>query len=618
MFSKILIANRGEIAVRIIRACEELGVASVAVYSEIDRDAPHVKRAGEAYLLGPGPASESYLNVAKILDVIKRSGADAVHPGYGFLAENAAFAAVLEEHGITFIGPSASAIEAMGSKTRARELMAAAGVPIVPGTTEPVQTVEHAREIIAAQIGYPVAVKAAGGGGGKGFRVALSEDQLESAFEGAAREGEKFFSDPTVYLERYLADPRHVEVQILADKHGNVVHLGERDCSLQRRHQKLIEEAPAPAVSPELRARIGQIGVSAAAAVNYSGAGTIEGLLQDGEYFFLEMNTRVQVEHCVTEMVTGIDIVKEGIRVAAGEPLSIRQDDVVLRGHAIECRINAEDASRNFTPAPGAITNYREPSGPGVRVDSGVSAGSEVSPMYDPMIAKLIVWDSDREQATNRMVRALGEYEIGGLKTLLPFHDAILQTEQWARGETCRDLIEDREWLKTLRPALAPGTAASAAADENVKIEREYTVEVAGKRFDVRVIGEAGTGSGPVGAAGGGQRAAAAGGGPHRPARRMARNGSKANGHTSANGDSLTSPLQGTVFRVAVEPGAEVQQGSLICVIEAMKMENEITAHKSGVVTELAVAVGASVSTGDTLAVISGDGDSAETQSSAA
>ncbi len=314
MFSKVLIANRGEIALRVIRACEELGIATVAVYSEIDREAPHVKRADEAYLLGPGPASESYLNVEKILDAIKRSGAEAVHPGYGFLAENAGFAAELEKHGVTFIGPSASAIEAMGSKTRARELMAAAGVPIVPGTTSPVDTVDDARKIIAEQIGYPVAVKAAGGGGGKGFRVALSEDELEAAFEGAAREGEKFFSDATVYLERYLPDPRHVEVQILADKHGNVIHLGERDCSLQRRHQKLIEEAPAPAVEaiPGLRDMIGKIGTDAAAAVNYSGAGTIEGLLQDGEYFFLEMNTRVQVEHCVTEMVTGLTSSRRG------------------------------------------------------------------------------------------------------------------------------------------------------------------------------------------------------------------------------------------------------------------------------------------------------------------
>ncbi len=413
MFSKVLIANRGEIAVRIIRACEELGIATVAVYSELDRDAPHVQRAGEAFLLGPGPASESYLVIDKLLDAVERSGAEAVHPGYGFLAENAAFAAALTERGISFIGPPASAIEAMGSKTKARELMAQAGVPIVPGTTEPVETIEDARELIDETIGYPVAVKAAGGGGGKGFRVALSEDKLKDAFEGAAREGEKFFSDATVYLERYLPDPRHVEVQVLADTHGNVIHLGERDCSLQRRHQKLIEEAPAPAVDDALRAAIGKIATEAAAAVNYTGAGTIEGLLvadqgeDKAEYFFLEMNTRVQVEHCVTEMVTGIDIVKEGIRVAAGEPLSVSQDDVVLRGHAIECRINAEDASRNFAPAPGRIGAYREPAGPGVRVDSGVGPGSEISPMYDPMVAKLIVWDVDREQATRRMLRAL-------------------------------------------------------------------------------------------------------------------------------------------------------------------------------------------------------------------
>jgi acetyl-CoA/propionyl-CoA carboxylase, biotin carboxylase, biotin carboxyl carrier protein len=485
MFSKILIANRGEIALRVVRACEELGVASVAVYSELDRDAPHVKRADEAYLLGPGPASESYLSVEKLLDVIQRSGADAVHPGYGFLAENAGFAAALEKHGVTFIGPSASAIEAMGSKTRARELMAAAGVPIVPGTTEPVETVEDARRIIAESIGFPVAVKAAGGGGGKGFRVALSEDELEDAFEGAAREGEKFFADATVYLERYLPDPRHVEVQILADKHGSVIYLGERDCSLQRRHQKLIEEAPAPAVEaiPGLREKIGKIGVDAAAAVNYSGAGTIEGLLQDGEYFFLEMNTRVQVEHCVTEMVTGIDIVKEGIRVAAGQPLSYTQDDVVLRGHAIECRINAEDASKNFAPAPGRISSYREPTGPGVRVDSGVGPGAEVSPMYDPMVAKLIVWDADREQATNRMIRALREYEIGDLKTLLPFHEAILQTDQWANAATCRDLIEDRAWLKTL----AFPKVEKPVEGEAPRVEQEYTLEVSGKRFDVKV-----------------------------------------------------------------------------------------------------------------------------------
>nr|MBA2343103.1 carbamoyl phosphate synthase [Thermoleophilaceae bacterium] len=392
MFSKVLVANRGEIAIRVMRALEELGVDTVAVYSEPDRDAPHALRADEAYLLGPGPATESYLVVEKIIEVAQQAGAEAIHPGYGFLAENAAFARACEEAGIVFIGPPADAIDAMGSKTRARELMKKAGVPIVPGTTDPVETVDDARKLIADDIGYPVAIKASGGGGGKGFRVAESEDELEDAFEGAAREGEKFFSDATVYLERYLPDPRHVEVQVLADSHDNVVHLFERDCSVQRRHQKVIEEAPAPAVDPELRERIGEIGTEAARAVGYRSAGTIEGLLQEGEYFFLEMNTRVQVEHCVTEMATGIDIVREQVRIAAGEPLSFSQDDVVLRGHAIECRINAENAAKNFAPSPGTINTYDEPAGPFVRVDSGVTAGSEISPLYDPMVAKLIVW----------------------------------------------------------------------------------------------------------------------------------------------------------------------------------------------------------------------------------
>jgi acetyl-CoA/propionyl-CoA carboxylase, biotin carboxylase, biotin carboxyl carrier protein len=597
MFSKVLIANRGEIAVRIMRACEELGIETVAVYSELDRDAVHVRRAGEAYLLGPGPAAESYLAIDKLIDAVRRSGAEAVHPGYGFLAENAAFAAALEEAGITFIGPPASAIEAMGSKTRARELMAKAGVPIVPGTTEPVASVEDAQRVIEETIGYPVAVKAAGGGGGKGFRVALDESKLQDAFEGAAREGEKFFGDATVYLERYLPDPRHVEVQVMADTHGNVIHLGERDCSVQRRHQKLIEEAPAPAVDPELRARIGKIATEAAAAVNYTGAGTIEGLLQDGEYFFLEMNTRVQVEHCVTEMVTGIDIVKEGIRVAAGEPLSVGQDDLELRGHAIECRINAEDASKNFAPAPGSIRTYREPAGPGVRVDSGVEAGSEISPMYDPMVAKLIVWDVDREQATARMLRALGEYEIGGLKTLLPFHQALLRTRQWHDAETCRDLIEDRSWLKELAfpKEEKPGAEGEEAAET---VQQSYTVEVSGKRFDVKVIGA------PIAAGALNGAAPPLEGTPatRRAPRRSERSGGGGGG---GGGDTLSSPLQGTVLKVAVERGAVVEEGALVAVIEAMKMENEITAHKAGVVSELPIAVGASVATGDTLAVIS-------------
>ncbi len=608
MFTKVLVANRGEIAVRIMRALEELGIAAVAVYSEHDRAAPHAARAAEAYNLGDGPAAENYLSIEKILDAAARSGAQAIHPGYGFLAENAPFAQACEQAGVVFIGPPASAIEAMGSKTRARELMRAAGVPIVPGTTEPVATVQDALRITTDEIGFPVAVKAAGGGGGKGFRVALAAEELEAAFEGASREGEKFFSDPTVYLERYLPDPRHVEVQVLADRHGNVIHLGERDCSIQRRHQKVIEESPAPEwiVTPQLRERIGQIGVEAARAVGYVGAGTIEGLLasDDGaqaQYFFLEMNTRVQVEHCVTEMTTGIDIVKEGIRAAAGEPLSQRQEDVVLRGHAIECRINAEDASKNFAPAPGRIGRYSEPAGPGVRVDSGVGAGGEVSPMYDPMVAKLIVWDADRAQATQRMLRALAEYEIEGLKTLIPFHRALLATEQWARGETCRDLLEDRKWLKTLAFPAPEGPAADSAAadgDRGASVERAYTVEVSGRRFDVKVIGPPAEEAGPRAGALNGAAGPGAGRAPRRSADRA--------GSPSAGGgsDTLPSPLQGNMWKVLVKQGDTVQEGQLLCIIEAMKMENEITAHKAGVIAELPIAEGAPIAAGAPIATI--------------
>src|SRR4051812_5390265 len=590
MFSKVLVANRGEIAVRVMRALDELGIPSVAVYSEADRESQHVRRAGEAYLLGAGPATESYLNVDKLMEVIEASGAEAVHPGYGFLAENAAFAKRLEEAGITFIGPPAPAIEAMGSKTRAPELMKDAGVPIVPGTTDPVETVEDARKI-AEDIGYPIAVKAAGGGGGKGFRVALEPEKLEEAFEGAAREGEKFFSDATVYLERYLPDPRHVEVQVLADRHGNVIHLGERDCSIQRRHQKLIEEAPAPLVNEELRARIGKIATDAAAAVDYVGAGTIEGLLQGDEYFFLEMNTRVQVEHPVTELVTGIDIVKEGIRAAAGEELSLRQEDLVLRGHAIECRINAEDASKNFAPAPGSIGDYVEPSGPGIRVDSGVGPGGEISPMYDPMVAKLIVWDADREQATRRMLRALGEYVIEDLKTLIPFHQAIMATDQWANAETCRDLVEDRDWLKQLA---FPKPAPKEDEDGEPVEELTYQVEVSGKRFDVKVRGKA------VAPAAAGPAANGASATP-RPKR------SERSGGGGGGPDLLESPLQGNMWKVLVEQGQTVEEGQLLCIIEAMKMENEITAHKAGKLEELLVKEGEPVQSGAPIARITSE-----------
>jgi acetyl-CoA/propionyl-CoA carboxylase biotin carboxyl carrier protein len=587
MFEKVLIANRGEIAIRVARTLREMGIGSVAVYSEIDRDAPHVREADEAFLLGPAVPAESYLNIAKIIEVAKEAGAEGIHPGYGFLAENADMARACAEFGITWIGPPPEAIEMMGSKTRAREIMAEAGVPIVPGSTEVAPDLEAARKQ-ADEAGYPVACKAAGGGGGKGFRVAMTPDDLQDAYEGAAREGEKFFGDSRVYIERYLEDPRHVEVQVLADSHGNVIHVGERDCSIQRRHQKVIEEAPGPHVDEEMRQRIGKIATDAAAAVGYRGAGTIEGMQVGDEYFFLEMNTRVQVEHCVTEMISGLDIVREQILVAAGEPLSISQDEVDLRGWSIECRINAENAAKKFAPAPGPIgPSYHEPSGPGVRVDSGVEAGGEVSPMYDPMVAKLVVWDVDREKATRRMLRALDEYDSGGLQTLIPFHKAILRTEQWAKGETCRDLMEDNEWLKSTAPEKVDAPEPSEEGAEIVT--RDYKVEVSGKLFDVKVIGEAVAGA----------AAPAAGGGRKPPKRERA-----AGGGSAASSEALPSPLQGTILKVAVAEGAEVSEGDLICVIEAMKMENEITAHRSGKVTSLNVAEGAAIGSGDVIATI--------------
>src|SRR5215213_3827491 len=414
VFSKVLVANRGEIAVRVFRTLRELGIQTVAVYSEPDRTSLHVAKADEAYLIGPGPAAESYLVGDRIIETARRAGAEAIHPGYGFLAENAAFARACADAGIVWIGPPPEAIDVMGSKVSARARMRAAGVPIIPGTTEPVESVDEVRRL-GDEIGWPIAIKASAGGGGKGLKVVGRAEEAERAFESARREGEAYFSDPAVYVERYLEDPRHVEVQVLADSHDNVIHLGERDCSIQRRHQKLIEEAPAPHVDEDMRQRIGKIATGAAAAVDYRSAGTVEGLQAGDEYFFLEMNTRVQVEHCVTQMVTGIDIVREQVLVADGAELSIAQEDVELRGHAIECRINAEAAHKNFAPAPGKITTYTEPAGPGVRVDSGVRAGSEITPMYDPMVAKLIAWDADRERATARMLRALGEYEVEGL-----------------------------------------------------------------------------------------------------------------------------------------------------------------------------------------------------------
>src|SRR3954454_7810755 len=420
-FSKVLVANRGEIAVRIFRTLRELGIGAVAVYADADRSALHPRMADEAWRV------EGYLDQEALVETARKAGAEAVHPGYGFLAENAGFARTVVGAGLTWIGPPPEAIEAMGSKTEARERMKAAGVPIIPGTTDPVESADEVRRL-GAELGWPVAIKAAAGGGGKGFRVVEEDEDVDRAFETARREGEAYFADPTVYVEKYLEDPRHVEVQVLADAHGNVIHLGERDCTIQRRHQKLVEGPPPPAVDAALRERIGAIAVEAARAVGYRSAGTIEGLLDaNGDYWFMEMNTRIQVEHTVTELVTGLDLSREQVLIAAGEPLTLRQEDVRVMGHAIECRINAEDPSNGFLPSPGRITTYREPSGPGVRVDSGVAAGSEVVGLYDPLIAKLVVQGVDREHARRRMLRALDEYEIGGITTLLGFHPALLR-----------------------------------------------------------------------------------------------------------------------------------------------------------------------------------------------
>ena len=485
-FARVLVANRGEIAVRVFRTLRELGIGAVAVYSEADADAQHVALADDAFLLGPGPATESYLRADRIVEAALATGAEAVHPGYGFLAENAGFARSVEAAGLTWIGPPAAAIELMGSKTAARTAMRAAGVPIIPGTTEAVSTRQRVLRL-AEEIGYPLILKAAAGGGGKGMKIVESADEIERALESAQREGEKYFADAAVYVERYLLDPRHVEVQVLADAHGNVIHLGERDCTIQRRHQKLVEETPSPAVDGELRERIGRIAVDAARAAGYRSAGTIEGLLTaDGDYFFMEMNTRIQVEHTVTEMATGLDLVREQVLIAAGEPLSVTQENVRISGHAIECRINAEDVARGFLPAPGRITVYREPSGPGVRVDSGIRAGDEVSGLYDPMIAKLIVHGVDREHARMRMLRALGEFVVEGPPTLIGFHRALLRTPCFVAGETCHGVVESEGLAARAAELTAEAPVGRLRRGGPAARARPVAVEVDGRRFDVR------------------------------------------------------------------------------------------------------------------------------------
>jgi acetyl-CoA/propionyl-CoA carboxylase biotin carboxyl carrier protein len=590
VFSKVLVANRGEIAIRVFRTLRELGIASVAVYSEADRGSLHVRMADEAWLLGPGPPAESYLQQSRIVETALKAGAEGIHPGYGFLAENATFARAVEEAELVWIGPPPEAIEAMGSKTDARERMRAAGVPIIPGTTKPV---ESAAEVgrLGRELGWPLALKASAGGGGKGFRVVREGDDVERALETVRREGEAYFSNPSVYVERYLEDPRHVEVQVLADTHGNVIHLGERDCTIQRRHQKLVEETPSPVVGAELRERIGAIAIEAARAVGYRSAGTIEGLLdQDGAYYFMEMNTRIQVEHTVTEMATGLDLVREQLLIAAGEPISLRQEDVRLTGHALECRINAEDPSTGFLPSPGRITGYREPAGPGVRVDSGVEDGSEISPLYDPMIAKLVVHGVDREHARRRMLLALDEFQIGGVTTLLGFHRALLRHPCFVEGATCHGVVESAQ-LADQAQRLAEQrddqlshktTRVTGGSDGRVR-ERVSAVELDGRRYDVRVL----VPEPPWAALAERRRLRAAG------------RGAGAGGR-----DAIISPMQGTVLSVQVADGDPVTAGQVICIVEAMKMENEVHALRDGIVAELSVRPGEPVGTGQVICLV--------------
>jgi acetyl-CoA/propionyl-CoA carboxylase, biotin carboxylase, biotin carboxyl carrier protein len=607
VLNKVLIANRGEIAVRVIRACQELGIETVAVYSDLDRDALHARLADEAYALEGQTAAETYLDTDAILDVIERSGADAVHPGYGFFSENTDFARAITAKGVTFVGPPPEAIEVMGDKVSSRKAAEAAGVAGVPGTTE---FLESADEVVAFgdEHGWPVAIKAAFGGGGRGMRVVQSADDAAAALESAQSEALKGFGRAECYVERYLTWPRHVEMQIVADTHGNCVWVAERDCSAQRRNQKLIEESPAPAFPDDVRRAMGEAAVKVAKACGYVNAGTVEFLYQDGEFYFLEMNTRLQVEHPVTEMVSGIDLVAEQLRVAAGEPLSFTQDDVELRGHSIECRINAEDpAGGAFLPSPGRITTLVPPQGFGTRWDGGYEAGDEVSQFYDNLVGKLIVWGHDRDTAIRRMQRALREMQIEGIATTIPADLAILGHADFQDGTHSTRWVEETLDLSGIGAAAggpgvvgagaggAGGVAGGDDAGAEAKVRRDVDVEVNGKRFSVRVwvpesavapVASPGTTS-PRSAA----RPRRAGGGP-------------GGGVGPAGSGAITVPMQGTIVKVLVTEGEAVEVGQSVCVLEAMKMENNIAADVAGTVKEIRVGPGDSVGAGDVVVVI--------------
>jgi acetyl-CoA/propionyl-CoA carboxylase biotin carboxyl carrier protein len=588
VFSKVLIANRGEIAVRVIRACRELGITSVAVYSELDRDALHVRLADEAYALGGQTAAESYINADKLIEVIEQSGAEAVHPGYGFFSENADFARRITEAGVAFIGPPPEAIEVMGDKISARHAAEKEGVHGVPGTTELITGPDDVTAF-GEEFGYPIAIKAAYGGGGRGMKVVKSADEAAAALESAQREALAYFGRDEAYMERYLTKPRHVEVQTISDQHGNHVYLATRDCSAQRRHQKLIEEAPAAGIPDSVIAAMGEAAVAVARGCNYTNAGTVEFLYQDGEFFYLEMNTRLQVEHPVTELITGVDLVELQIRVASGEELPFTQDDVTVSGHAIECRINAEDPAEGaFLPSPGTLTKLDVASGIGVRWDGGYETGDEVSQYYDNLTGKLCVWGRNRDRAIARMIRALEETTIEGVATTIPADLAILRHPDFAALEHSTKWVEEvLDLTGVTGGAPAPGAETD---DAEPKVERSVEVEVNGKRFAVKMfIPES--------------ELAASGGGGAAPRPRPRRSGG-GGGAAAAGTGAVAVPMQGTIVKVLVEVGQEVAATDTVCVLEAMKMENNIAAGVDGTVAEVKVEAGASVSNGDVVIVI--------------
>ena len=614
MFDKVLVANRGEIAVRVMRACDELGIGTVAVYSEADKDSGHVRYADEAYNVGPARAADSYLDQDAIVDAALQADADAIHPGYGFLAENAAFARKVEAtDGVKWIGPSGDAMEKLGEKTKARDIMQAADVPIVPGT-DPVDDPDRVVEFGEAN-GYPVAIKAEGGGGGRGMKIVHSADEAEEQLESAKREGEAYFSNDSVYLERYLENPRHIEIQIIADHHGNVRHLGERDCSLQRRHQKVIEEGPSAALSAELREQLGEAARRCVRAADYYNAGTVEFLVEEdpdreaGEvlgpetnFYFLEVNTRIQVEHCVTEEITGIDIVKWQIRVAQEEELSFDQDDVEIDGHAMEFRINAENAADDFAPAnSGSLETYDPPGGIGVRMDDALRQGDDLVTDYDSMIAKLIVHGSDRNDVIERGKRALAEFDVEGFPTVIPFHRLMLTDEAFvASTHTTKYLDEtlETERIEEAQEKWGTKTESTAEDGEDDVVEREFTVEVNGKRFDVDLEEH---GAPPIDV---GDVNTSGGDGPQRPRSGGDGSGGSGGGGSGAEGQEVTAEMQGTILEVGADKGDEIEAGDVLCVLEAMKMENDIVAERGGVVNDVAIGEGDSVDMGDLLFVV--------------